>query len=157
MAQNAGSYNNVLGFGDYNFPNVKWEIGALPPRIESITNENRQLNRLLEFLRSQLMFQVVMAPTRKKNTLDLILVNNERMINNYDQQVNETLSDHNTLVVEMNCVPEKTAKEKPLKEYYITDIHRYDTRLKNNESRWDDFTRLMNLDNWEDEGYVSDN
>jgi hypothetical protein len=102
------------------------------------------------------MFQIVMDPTRKKNTLDLILVNNERMIKNYDQQVNETLSDHNTLVVEMNCVPDKTVKEKPLKEYYMTDIHKYDTRLKNNESRWDDFTRLMNLDNWEDEGYASD-
>jgi hypothetical protein len=34
MAQNAGNYNNILGFGDYNFPNVKWEIGALPSRID---------------------------------------------------------------------------------------------------------------------------
>ena len=68
--------------GDFNFPNVKWEPGKIPANLNSVENDNVQLNFLLEFLRNNLMSQVIMDPTRGYNTLDLIIVNDVKLIQN---------------------------------------------------------------------------
>ena len=62
MAQSNGKYKNICGLGDYNFLDVVWVPGMLPANSTSITQENQQLNCLLDFLCSNLMFQVAKSP-----------------------------------------------------------------------------------------------
>ena len=156
VTQANGQYPSIMGLGDFNFPDVSWVPGMLPStRSESV--EGRQLKRLIEFLREHLMYQVVNDPTRKKNILDLVLVNEEKIIRNYSQIVNVNISDHNTILLRMNCYPKKIKKQRQCKNYYTTNLHKLDMRRKNNEDlRWNKFTKLMDEQDWSDEGYESE-
>ena len=91
MAQANGKYKNICGLGDYNFPDIEWVPGMLPANSSSITHENHQKNCLLDFLRSNLMFQVAKIPTRLKNILDLVIVNNDAVVKECNTEVNVTL------------------------------------------------------------------
>ena len=75
-----GGYPEILEVGDYNFPDITWEQGKLPPPQSNNNKEGAQANILVEYLRETLSFQAILEPTRNFNTLDLILINNPEMI-----------------------------------------------------------------------------
>ena len=62
------------------------------------------------------MFQIIMDHTRKQNTLDLIIANNEDIVRSYEQQVNTELSDQNAVVIIMDIVPDISMMRKPIKK-----------------------------------------
>ena len=61
---------------------------------------------------------MILDPTRKNNTLGLVLVNNESIVNYYLPQTNSDLSDHNTIIMGMFIYPGKPTKKRPLKNYF---------------------------------------
>ena len=118
LAQANGQYPNICGLGDYNFPEVCWENGMLPSPTTSSSQEGQNQNILLGFMRDHLLFQMVQDPTRMKNILDLIMVNDETIVSNYSQDINVKLSDHNTILMRMKIYP-GSMKKKPLKKITI--------------------------------------
>ena len=96
MAQESANYPVVMGFGDYNFPDLSWTTGMLPATLETIDQEIMHANELLKLMKDHLLFQHITHPTRKKNILDLLLLNNTSVVESYSQCVNVNLSDHNT-------------------------------------------------------------
>ena len=72
--------------GDFNYPDVDWEKGM-------DSEANVQGNGLLEFIETNFLTQMVTAPTRERNILDLVLTNVPRYIT--EVKVTPTsLSDH---------------------------------------------------------------
>ena len=100
-------------------------------------------------MRSHLMFQLILDPTWMNNILDLLLVNNEEAVANYEQTVNYNLSDHNTLIVNMKIYPGCKKKVDKSKDYYETNIHLLDVRrMIENEANWTKYEKLMDEADW---------
>ena len=155
MGQANGQYQNLIGLGDFNFPNAKWTTGMLPSNLQTISHEGKQFNILIDFMKEHLLFQLVRDPTRINNIVDLIIVNNEDIVQSYKQEINVGLSDHNTINIGMNIYPGNLKNRTINKNYYKTQIYKYDLSL-NNIERWEHFEELMNHDDWSDSPAADD-
>ena len=83
----------ILVLGDFNFPNVNWEMDSC------IIGNNSQLKTLNEFTETFYLQQLIKAPTRVNNILDLVWSNNADSITVID--VTPTcISDHNVISVD---------------------------------------------------------
>ena len=92
-----GVHYNFLLMGDFNFPFVKnWNCSN--NFTGSQDEEKIQSVCLSNFSEEHLLMQMVDAPTRGKNTLDLIFSNSEELVTNNKTIVNENISDHNSVV-----------------------------------------------------------
>ena len=82
--------------GDYNFPFlVNWnEVNLF---INSIESEQIQSVHLSNLLEKHLLQQIIDIPTRGKNILDLVMINNEDLVTKSEVVVNKVISDHNTI------------------------------------------------------------
>ena len=102
-----GRQEDVLLIGDFNFPKIIWDTYTLGGRT---TNEKAQGEILLNFVNEYSMTQFVSAPTRKKNTLDLVITNNAQMI--HSVIITPTiLSDHDMVEVNFQKTESKTSKK----------------------------------------------
>merc|ERR1711872_846008 len=102
-----GRQEDVLLIGDFNFPKINWDTYTLGGRT---TNEKAQGEILLNFVNEYSMTQFVSAPTRKKNTLDLVITNNAQMIQSVI--VTPTVpSDHDMVEVNFQKTESKTSKK----------------------------------------------
>ena len=80
--------------GDFNCPRINWKNGLITPGGSS--DESSSAKSLLQFMADNLYGQYVLCPTRKKNTLDLFITNDDRLV--VDASATETpLSDWKTL------------------------------------------------------------
>ena len=139
-----------MGLGDFNFPNLRWEPGTLPPPQSDHSIDGSQANILLGLVKDHLSFQIIMEPTRNLNTLDLVIVNNEKMIKEYHQEKNVLLSDHNTIFVVTNLSVEALKDKRKKKDYYIYDCHKYN--MKRNEedlTNWSKYEEYLNNEDWD--------
>ena len=87
-------------------------------------------------MRDQLIFQIINEPTRINNILDLVIVNDTNLICSWHQIINDIISDHNSIFLKMNAYPNKPRLKPITKEYYFTDIYKYDTRCN---ERWPEY------------------
>ena len=126
--QSHGAYPNILGFGDFNFPQLKWTQGALPPPQSPNSQLGTQCNAVLSMMRDHLLYQAVTEPTRLDNILDLVFTNNQSLINGISHQANVEFSDHNTLNLRMNIFPGQICKKPLDKSYYQTDLYKLNMR-----------------------------
>ena len=84
---------DIVVAGDFNFPNVIWEMTDPPSVYCKNSSLNGQSKLILEMLEDNFMFQYINQSTRKNNILVLIFSNNENIIQ--ELNVRETkLSDH---------------------------------------------------------------
>ena len=82
--------------GDYNFPFlVNWN--EVNPFINSIESEQIQSVHLSNLLEKHLLQQIIDIPTRRKNILDLVMINNKDLVTKSEVVVNKVISDHNTI------------------------------------------------------------
>ena len=82
--------------GDYNFPFlVNWN--EVNPFINSIESERIQSVHLSNLLEKHLLQQIIDIPTRGKNILDLVMINNKDLVTKSEVVVNKVISDHNTI------------------------------------------------------------
>ena len=79
-------FPNLIGFVGFSFPNVRLEIGVLPPPQNDQSKDRSQANMLLSLIRKQLGYKIFIEPTRKYNMLDLILVNDDKLAKSYYQE-----------------------------------------------------------------------
>ena len=122
---------NLLYFGDFNFPNISWPEGNVyspgKEERENKSEENKQAETLIEFTRANFMENIILTLTRGANILDLFFTNNPNLINFYTTIVNNKLSDHNTLEINMNFSYSQEVKEEKVANPYYTKIFEYDT------------------------------
>ena len=131
-AQTNVSYPNILGFGDYNFPNLSWDRGLTPPyQIESVIGS--QINAVIDIMNHHLLHQIIRKPTRLLNILDLVFTNNDMLVKSINQEVNIELTDHNTLSLNMTVFPGQAPNISQKKDYYQMDIYTLDMRRTSNE------------------------
>ena len=77
--------------GDFNLPQIDWESHQIQSGASADSNLSAQ--RLLQFMSTHLLGQMVTTPTRGNNILDLILCNNNRLICDVTCEATE-ISDH---------------------------------------------------------------
>ncbi|CAC5388951.1 unnamed protein product [Mytilus coruscus] len=95
-------YSHILIMGDFNFPEINWDIWNSPGDIME-SNEYKFLENLQEFF----LFQHIAKPTRWRDTntphtIDLILTNEEQMISNLEYQSPLGKSDHCNMKFDFN-------------------------------------------------------
>ena len=129
LAQATGSkLSFVLGADDFNLKNISWPKTGMPPMENNNSIMGSQINSLLCFMNKHLLNQLVDTPTREESVLDLILSNNKSNISSIKQVVNTVLSDHNSLFMRMKVFPDALRAKNKQKEYYLTDLYKYDLR-----------------------------
>jgi hypothetical protein len=106
LVHNLSSYIWIAG--DMNFPGYDWLNNCLKPNCSypSLTT------RLVDLIDDCGFTQMVTAPTRRANTLDLFITNNDSLINTV--KVIPGLSDHDIVYVEGDINP-IVNKQKPRK------------------------------------------
>ena len=122
---------NILDFGDYNFPTIKWPsrnvyVHEKRERVNQAA-EKKQAEMFLNFQDEYFMDNVIETATRGENILDLISTNNPDLILCYKVTVNKKLSDHNTIEIRFNFTFNNDKKEEKVKNPYTTRIFEFDT------------------------------
>ena len=158
LCQANGQYPMINGYGDYNFPDQKWESSATPSSLSSSSVEAIQFNALVDLMNRHLLTQIIRDSTRVNNILDLILVNREDVVSSYEIMVNESLSDHNTIMVKTKIYPGVKKSAIPNKDYYDTDLYKYDMNWnQENEANWLKYEDLMNKCDWTSPAEINNN
>ena len=85
--------HTIIG-GDFNLPGINWNDMRAPPR----TPHRKQASLLLGTLEELHLHQMVHFPTRKTNTLDLLLTDAPNLVNRVHKAPG--LSDHDTVIIE---------------------------------------------------------
>ena len=88
--------------GDFNLPQVDWETLQISSGGTSESNLSAQ--RLLNFMSTYLLSQMVTVPTRGCNILDLVLCSNERLISDVKAEATD-ISDHDMVSVLLSFNP----------------------------------------------------
>ena len=85
--------HTIIG-GDFNLPGINWNDMRTPPG----TPHRKQASLLLGTLEELHLHQMVHFPTRKTNTLDLLLTDAPNQVNRVHKAPG--LSDHDTVIIE---------------------------------------------------------
>ena len=122
--------------GDFNFPQMEsWEDNAVSKLLsqedEKLGSENRQAKLLAILAEDYALTQRVMEPTRTKNRqtnegniLDILFTNSDHIVNNIKTYENSVISDHKTVVGNLNLEISKQ-KIKPMKNHCTTKLRRF--------------------------------
>ena len=106
---------NFLLMGDYNFPFIKdWNQSNY--FTNSHDDEKVQSVCLSKFAEEHLLMQMVDAPTRGKNTLDLIFSNSEELVTDNKVIVNKNISDHNSVIFSLGLKNNNDLRPTPIDE-----------------------------------------
>ena len=147
-------YKDIMITGDFNLPNIDWESNTVLPTHGREHTESA--NQLLDFMNSHFLTQVVKCPTRNNNILDIVLVNNDRIISHVS--TSEThLSDHSLVEVALTYNPSKPVTH-PLPDmernsFRAIDLQKCDFEEINSglqEINWDDLIALCNEEDDQD-------
>ena len=101
----------IIG-GDFNFPGWDWTCNTLKPRSPYPDLHNR----FYDFLADNALTQLVLEPTRKANTLDLLLTNQPDQVLRVD--ILPGISDHDIVFAEMDFRPDKHVQKPRLIPLY---------------------------------------
>ena len=136
---------DVLLMGDFNFPKIIWETNTLGGRT---ANEKAQGEILLNFISEYSMTQIVSAPTRQRNTLDLVITNNIHMM--HSVLVTPTiLSDHD--MVEVNFQKRESTKTiKRVNEDSSNSSPLRKLNFHNNDINWDEINEIFEDMPWQE-------
>ena len=131
---------NVLFVGDFNFPNIDWDLGTVKGASKSM-HEKNQAQALLQFMEDQCLAQVITQPTRGDNILDLLLTNNEDML--HQMEVRDTLmSDHRVIKVTLWCKDPSLTTEREPGGFKALNFH--------GEVNWSAINQQLSEVPWED-------
>ena len=85
----------VMMCGDYNFPNVSWDLGVVRG---GTVEQQRQAEALMTFTDNYCLYQCIEEPTRLQNILDLFFINDKTLITDIKIK-NINISDHKLILV----------------------------------------------------------
>ena len=142
---------SYLLVGDFNFPFLK--VGRDSTTLKAnignkSSSEKKQAQSLLDFTNEFFMEQYVRKPTRGRNVLDLVFTNDHFLIHNYSIIVNSSLSDHNTICINLSIKETSTPEPQQQKNNYFSKIA--ESNLKEaDEEDWYRLNLLLNQINWD--------
>jgi hypothetical protein len=154
MAQaHSVKYNNLLGFGDFNLPEIRWSdtqpVGADGSKSGSASS-------LIKFMDDQFLSQLVMEPTCGLNTLDLVLVNNMELVTHIEVRPTVKLSDHSVMIIYTSSYDSGPKLEEPVAtSIYSSMIPKYDT-AKGDSEDWLRFKMSLEASDWQEEALELD-
>ena len=130
--------DNLMIFGDFNFPNINWETA---------TGKSQESNEFIMCMKDNYLVQHVSKPTRSRigqeaNILDLILTTDERLVDYIDYSAPLGASDHCILNFKLNCGRPAKDKRTSRRNFFKADYNaiRDDLRAVN----WSE--KLYNLE-----------
>ena len=143
--------NTYLLMGDFNFPFLK--AGIQETNLNEISNgntssERKQARTLISFANEFFMEQYIKKPTRNKNILDLVFTNDHFLIHNYNIIVNSSLSDHFTIIINLNLKKSDSLKSQEQINHYFSKISELDLKEADEED-WYRLNLLFNKINWD--------
>lgn len=138
----SNNLKNLLIFGDFNYPDIKWNnIAASDRTTQSALFINTIIaSNLIQLVNTNTRFRIHNNPS----CLDLILTNHESLINTLTYQPPIGISDHATILArsQVSC-DNFTNSNKRIKNFYSADytaINRYMESINipkaNTEIRW---------------------
>ena len=95
------NYPVIILNGDFNFPTITWVEGEALNRSTNCSSQGIFLN----FINAHNLAQLVNKPTRKNNTLDLMLTNYEDIFTQIEVQDHTSLSDHRIIIAKTIVTP----------------------------------------------------
>ena len=108
--QHLPSNQLIITMGDFNFPKdvIAWAKSEFGGTVATIKGEKSESSKsaeiLLDFTTDLGMVQQVEKPTRDRNILDLLFVNDNAMINSTKVLKNRTISDHDCIIANTNII-----------------------------------------------------
>ena len=113
--------NNTVLIGDFNFPKIDWD---------NKTSDNSS-KEFLDKVNEKLLDQMVYFPTHKAgNILDLVLTNNPNIVLSVEDAGLIGKSDHNMILVELNCTPMKKVNLQEIPNWQKADYKGINNSLK---------------------------
>ncbi|XP_072039781.1 uncharacterized protein [Amphiura filiformis] len=106
MNKNNGSHTNILLCGDFNLPDINWDLG-----VTKVGSPRKKLHDgFLDFLTETGLTQLnrLITRPRSQNVLDLVCTTNPNIVNNI--RVASGISDHDILIFEINLAPKRQNK-----------------------------------------------
>jgi hypothetical protein len=148
---NSHKFSNILGFGDYNLPGVRWE-DTTP--VSGSSAPAKIAGKLLGFMEDQFLVQLVKDATRLNNILDLVLSNNQDQVSHIAIRPNVKMTDHATVCTYLT-VRAPVPQRQVTKVLHTSCIPQYDLSKADRED-WTRYNYLVNRRNWEEEAvYLS--
>ena len=89
---------NIIILGDFNLPIIRWNESKGTVVYGGSTADRQQSNLLLSFMDRFLLKQMMNAPTRGRNILDLAMTNNDEIFSNINVE-DTVMSDHRVAII----------------------------------------------------------
>ena len=141
---NAHERADIQIHGDFNFPFINWSTNHIDSTNRRISEQNSARN-LISFMEKNLLVQLVTDTTRNdKNTLDLLLTNNNHAIHSVTTE-KTLLSDHDFV----HCALLYNFGPSPTKERKIADKSELD-KINFNRANWDLIREDLEKIDWND-------
>ena len=107
--------------GDFNLPGIDW--------TNSSQGLSGHIRDYMQTLRDDLFLtQIILAPTRNDNILDLCFVNNEDWIMNTDIREDKSLSDHNLIIIDTSLEFNNAISGVPFQQDSLDGLNFYNER-----------------------------
>ena len=164
MEADAHRANDYLILGDFNFPFLNFKDNDVSvindqalkktclscsdvKNCNHTSSERRQAQHLLDFSNEFFLQQYIHKPTRRQNILDLVFTNNHFLINNYHMIVNSHLSDHYTIILNLNYENIKVEGNRKKVNHFHTEIPEFNF-LEADEEDWMRLNRELDQVDW---------
>lgn len=135
--------STILVMGDFNLPSIDWTTGEIN-NARSV-EDRKCAETFLNFIDSNLLIQQVHETTRAdKNTLDLVLTNNDDWLHNITVE-KTNLSDHDFVNVTLPNIFQNTPQEK---QQYQPE-HPLD-ELNLHKADWNSIREDLSVLNWDE-------
>ncbi len=137
--------SHVLIAGDFNYPELEWDVGISPP------DSHNKATKFMEATRDAFLTQHVTEPTHFRgnqipNTLDLIFTNEDNMITKVVHSAPIGKSHHQTLKFGYHCY---TAEQKDMEDKYCFAKGDYDAlRLFMSNQDWNCIDVMSAEESW---------
>ena len=132
-------YEIIQKFYNSTSDKMNSEAGTSTEKIQAI--------KLIDFVNSHYLSQMVVTPTREDNILDYIFVNKENFVNKIVTEINSYISDHNTIIAEVDFVGLSNIEEKKV-NHCEKEIPDYDL-MNASDEQWSKAKEWMEELNYE--------
>jgi hypothetical protein len=141
----SNKFENVLGFGDFNFPNIKW--GSSQPGLAEVTVTGAA-ERFLSFTEDLFLSQLITEVTRGNNILDLVLTNHPELVSHFEVRPNIKLSDHSSILIYLSSTDAPTKPDVLLTNRgYTSRIPSFDIS-KGTDEDWIRYSAFLDTSDW---------
>ena len=96
---------DIIFLGDFNFPEIQWSDPSSPVYRTSTKDRKQQIDLVTTLTEDLYLNQLITAPTRENNTLDLVFSNITDSLYDFNATKSE-LSDH--MLLEVKLTPPQT-------------------------------------------------